>query len=54
MLPCIKYIASGNQLNNTGCSMMLYDDLDEWDEKVGGRSQRERICVYIKLIHFVL
>ena len=34
--------------------MMLYDDLDEWDEKVGGRAQRERICVYIKLIHFVL
>ena len=34
--------------------MMLYDDLDEWDEKVGGTSQRERISVYIKLIHFVL
>ena len=34
--------------------MMLYDDLDEWDEKVGERSKRERIYVCIKPVPFVL
>ena len=33
---------------------MLCDDLEWWDEGVGGRLNREGIYVYIQLIHFVV
>ena len=33
---------------------MLCGDLDKWDEGVGCRSKRERIYVYIDLIHFIV
>ena len=45
-LPCVKYLASGNLLCNTGnytwCSVMT-----QRSGTVGGRSKRESICVYI-------
>ena len=34
--------------------MLLCDDLDRWNERVGGRLKRERIYVYIWPIHNVV
>ena len=44
-LPDIKQIADG-QLFHTELSSGLCDDLEGWDEGLGGRSKREGICVY--------
>ena len=30
---------------------MLCDDLERWNERVGGRLRRKGICMYIWLIH---
>ena len=30
---------------------MLCDDLERWNERVGGRLRRKGICIYIWLIH---
>ena len=33
---------------------MLHDELEEWDGGVGTRLKRERIYVYIRLIHLAV
>ena len=33
---------------------MLSDDLEGWDGRVRGRSERERIHVHIQLLHFAI
>ena len=35
-------------------SSVLCDDIEGWDGRVGGRSKREGIYVYIELIHTVI
>ena len=42
--PCVKQIAGGKLLYSTGSSV-LCDDLEGWEEEVGGRSMREGIYV---------
>ena len=34
-------------------SLVLRDDLERWDVRVGGRLKREDIYVYSQLIHIV-
>ena len=34
-IPCVKQIASGNQLDSTELSSMLWDNLEGWDVGCG-------------------
>ena len=48
------YIAQAAQLGAL-CSSVLCEDLEGWDwGRVGGRSKREGLYVYIQLIHLVI
>ena len=51
--PCVKQLAQGKLLCNTGISAQRCDDPEGWDEAVGGRFQREEIYVDIWLTHRV-
>jgi len=49
-LPCVKDIASGKHRE---LRLVLCDDLQGWDRSrgAGGRLKREKIYVYMQLIH---
>ena len=44
-LPCIKQIASA--VKHKKISLVLCDDLEEWDGEQGRRLKREEIYVYL-------
>ena len=54
-LPCVKYLANGKLLDSTGssapCSVMTWRN---GMGSVGGRLNKEKIYVYIWLIHVVV
>ena len=46
-LSCVKQIAGEKLLYNRETSLVLYDDLEGWDEQRGGRCKKEGIYIYI-------
>ena len=52
---CVKYTASGKLLYIRELSLVLCDDLEEWDwgGRIARRFKRQRTHVYTKLIHVV-
>ena len=46
----VKQIADEKLLYNRETSLVLYDDLEGWDEQRGGRCKKEGIYMYIYII----
>ena len=44
---CVKYIANGKLLYNTGSSTQYCDNLEGWDEVGDGKEGQERGDIYI-------
>jgi len=55
MLPCVKHSQQEAAEEHRELSSALWDDLEGWDgSEVGGGLQREGMCVYVSLIHFIV